>query len=455
LVLGAAAWLSAGCSGGGADRMRESEGAVLFHEAGCADCHGFVAAAARARVGPDLDIARPTEAEVARQVQLGGSGMPSFRDRLSEEEIASLASFVSGNAAGRPTTGVADAARFSPDDTRLSECKGEFSCLEQAFGNIAFRSGPKAALDELARAITVDADIEGDCHRIAHVIGAAALEHFSEQAGRALSQGSAICSSGYYHGIAERAFSGTPVEELAGAARDLCGDPSIRRTRFLAFQCVHGVGHGLMISTSYELPVALRTCDRIGTDWDRDSCAGGVFMENITSSYGLQSRWLRESDPLYPCPVVARRHKLSCYLLATSRILPLVDYDFVRASAACRRSEAEWVTTCFESLGRDASGQARGDAAGILERCAPARDRTGDCIYGAARDLVNNDAATERAQVLCNTAPRTHRVACFRGIGTIVAAMHPTIAERTRVCGEVSRVERFSSACRAGAGVAP
>jgi hypothetical protein len=111
-----------------------------------------------------------------------------------------------------------------------------------------------------------------------------------------------------------------------------------------------------MIASDYDLPRALETCDALPDDWDRTSCTGGVFMENISSSYGVQSEWLREDDPLYPCQVVADRHKLYCYLMVTSRILPLVGYDFAAASKTCMQSEPEWAETCFQSLGRDASG---------------------------------------------------------------------------------------------------
>ena len=117
-----------------------------------------------------------------------------------------------------------------------------------------------------------------------------------------------------------------------------------------------------MIYTGYDLPRSLEICDQLQTSWDQTSCTGGVFMENISSSYGITSKWLKDDDPIYPCQVVADRHKLYCYLMVTSRILPLVDWDFEKAAKMCRKSEDGWVATCYQSLGRDASGQSRGDA---------------------------------------------------------------------------------------------
>ena len=124
----------------------------------------------------------------------------------------------------------------------------------------------------------------------------------------------------------------------------------------MLYQCVHGLGHGLMIYTQYDLPLSLKICDGLADRWDQSSCTGGIFMENLQSSLGIVSPWLKKGDPLYPCDIVASRDKLYCYLMVTSRILPVVHYDFRKAAAWCRRAESRWVATCFQSFGRDASG---------------------------------------------------------------------------------------------------
>ena len=95
---------------------------------------------------------------------------------------------------------------------------------------------------------------------------------------------------------------------------------------------------------------------------------------------------------LYPCPAVAERDKLYCYLQITDRILPHVAYYWRVASTWCRRAEKLWVATCFQSYGRDASGSSDHDVARILSLCRIAGSGRGDCLYGAARDLTSNDA---------------------------------------------------------------
>jgi hypothetical protein len=274
--------------------------------------------------------------------------------------------------------------------------------------------------------------------------------HFRGKVGKAFAGGSASCWSGYYHGVLERAFSGVPESRVSAVARTLCVDSEIRRTAFVAYQCVHGLGHGLMIYTDYDLPRSLRICDALSGSWDQVSCTGGVFMENISSSYGVKSRWLKDDDLIYPCNVVKERHKIYCYLMVTSRILPAVGYDFRRTAAFCRRSEPAWVATCYQSLGRDASGQTRQDPSRIAEICRLAGAGEGDCLYGAARDITSNYADPLRAGELCRNAPARHRDRCFFGIGTIIGSIEATDAARRAACLEVGA--RYASACARGAG---
>jgi hypothetical protein len=379
--------------------------------------------------------------------------MPAFADRLTDEQIASVASFVSESTGGSAGTEV-ESARFIPNDTAVSDCSGsDPSCLEQAFGNVAYRRGAAAALDELTRRSAADASVEAECHRIAHTVGAAALRRSGGNAGKALVAGSAVCASGYYHGIAEHAFAGKTDEELPAAARSLCSSAEVRRTSFLAYQCLHGLGHGLMITNGYDLPGALRICDGLSPEWDRTSCTGGVFMENINSSYGTTSSWLRSDDLVYPCNAVAERHKLYCYLIVTSRILPRVGGDFARVAEICAKAERAWVATCFESYGRDASGYSLGNAARILALCGHAARHAQSCIYGAARDLVNTDASVGRAGELCRKAAAALRTVCVEAIGTIVGDLHRSDTERSADCRRASHVPQLVAACLRGAGV--
>jgi mono/diheme cytochrome c family protein len=76
------------------------DGKRLFQTVGCAGCHTLADAGASGSVGPNLDEARPSKDRVASIVSNGGIVMPSFRNRLSRDEIEAIATYVS-SVAGR------------------------------------------------------------------------------------------------------------------------------------------------------------------------------------------------------------------------------------------------------------------------------------------------------------------------------------------------------------------
>ena len=429
LVVGVVLLGLVGCGGngdgdGGSDSAASSPGAKVFADAGCGNCHTMEAADATGTTGPSLDDLKPEKDRVARQVRNGGVGMPSFGEKLSDEQIDQVAEFVS-NETRQATGGGSVAAGFEPDDTKVEDCaEDDFQCFEQAFANIAYNDGPKAALDRFDEDIKTPGPIERDCHRIVHAIGAGALSHYDGNVGQAFVAGRASCTSGYYHGILERAFLGIPQDQLGAASRRFCSDAEIRKTEFIAYQCVHGLGHGLMIYSGYDLPASLKTCDKLSNGWDATSCTGGVFMENYQSSYGVKSRWLRK-DLIYPCNAVAKRHKYYCYDIVTARILPKVDYNWVKAAEWCRKSEKGWVPICFQSLGRDASGFTRLDPVRILNICKVAKEMAQECIHSAASDMAYTDVSPRRAKVLCDTAPDATRDYCWKGSAASSARSTP------------------------------
>jgi mono/diheme cytochrome c family protein len=423
-------------------------GKQLFAAQGCDGCHTFKSAGSRGTVGPDLDAAAPSPRRVLAQLRKPGGVMPSFAGKLSDDEKADLAAFVgAANASGK-----AVAKPFSRDDTRLADCRDRnFECLEQAFGNLVYDEGPKPALDTLQRTLQTNSAVAGDCHRIAHRMGSAALSRFKDKVAPAFIAGSPVCASGYYHGIVERAFLGQPTDKLAVVARQLCDDRQITEQRFLFYQCIHGLGHGLMIYTGYDLPGSLKTCDGLRAGFDRVSCSGGVFMENFNSSYGVTSKYLRKNDPIYPCNAIAERHKLYCYLLVTANILRLENYDQARTAEACRRSERAWIKTCFESFGRDVSGIAGTSASKALASCRLAKGNERDCLYGVSREIVNSDASGQRGGRFCAQVPGRHRAHCYEGVGSVLASLESTAAALTARCRAISG--RHAQSCLRGAGI--
>jgi mono/diheme cytochrome c family protein len=448
--------LAGGCGGGGGDGAGGDEssaeggspGAKVFADAGCGDCHTMRAANAKGQVGPDLDEIRPNEQKVIQQVTNGGNGMPSFKDELSATEIKQVAGFVA-TAAG---SGAAGKITFEPDDKKVEDC-ADAACYEQAFGNLAYEDGPGAALDKLDELSSSNPVVQGDCHPIAHKIGAGGLLHFEGDVGKAFADGSGTCGSGFYHGLLQWKLAAVNADQVAGVAASVCNAPEIKANAFIYYQCDHGLGHGLMLYTAYDLPKALDYCHQLKTEFDQVSCSGGVFMENQSSSFGLRTKWLKTTNLLYPCDsnLVDRRDKLYCYLLVTSHILPNVNGDWKKTADWCRKSERGWVQYCFQSYGRDVAGNAGRAPQGMKELCAQAGSGEKECIYGAVRDVMNNNAQDPNGKAFCELVKPEFRGYCFYGLGTILGTQHADSEGKRQACEQWAKGEDLVQ-CLDGAG---
>jgi cytochrome c553 len=443
--------LAAGCGGGGGsknDALAKSPGAHIFKTAGCAGCHTLKAASAKGQVGPNLDELKPDESTVARQVRVGGNGMPSFKGRLSAAQISQVADFVFSAAKSSGQVGA-----FKPDGTTIASCEKSNKpfCFRQAFGNLTFKEGPEKALAELAKDDKSIAGVHADCHQIAHWTGRAGLAYYKNEAGVAMSHGSMTCNSGYYHGVMQLAFAGLPRAAVLRKAKKLCSNPALHTSEFLLYQCFHGLGHGLMIYSGNDLPWSLETCHKLPDYINGDSCTGGVFMQNFDTTMGV-SKYLKRDDPIYPCNAVGETNKSYCYLIVTARILAVDHYNWEKTAAWCRRSEPDWVATCFESYGRDASGYTTYHAARTVRICRLAGRNMADCMDGASWDYANNYAGSKQSISICNAAPASYKGRCFDGLGTVVGSMHTTVEDRTNGCKALVP-KKYLRQCLDGAGL--
>ena len=163
-------------------------------------------------------------------------------------------------------------------------------CLDKLFREALKSHSVKEVLQLIEQFEAEDPEFRRDCHPVVHAIGRETfrLKNNLHEAFAACDQ---TCHSGCYHGSVERFLRGDSIyaavdrhpsiAELKQKAASAC-DPNIA-LRF-RFQCLHGLGHALMFFSRYNLHQSLEICDALSNDWSRNSCYGGVFMENVSSA---------------------------------------------------------------------------------------------------------------------------------------------------------------------------
>ncbi len=302
--------------------------------------------------------------------------------------------------------------------------------------------GPARTL-ELLRLGEVETGL--DCHGGAHHLGRMAFAEYGAAAAFGLAES---CQSGMRHGVMEQLFAGRGIASLAEDVDVLCPEAG---AAFGRHQCLHGVGHGVMAWTAYELEDALEICGRLGAGPGRRSCYSGVFMENVVSglsgTVGQKSSYVDSEDPHFPCNVLPERYVSDCYWFQTSQMLIVFDQDLEAVAAACMEAPLIARRSCFGSYGRDVGGAHRQNPYLAAQYCGlpeSLRHRS-DCIDGAARTIFWDETEQDAGLALCAEVEEPIvGEACFQ---SIVSQAHAVAPDLGPFCGRLP--DRWRERCLA------
>ena len=301
------------------------------------------------------------------------------------------------------------------------DCSGasanDYSCYQERYQVLVKGSGVEAAFTELKSEYDENEFIKVQCHQITHVIGRAANDVYGDIPST-YNKGDNFCWSGYYHGAMEAAVAKIGPDAILDEADTIC-DPLAegdQKRSFYHYNCVHGLGHGFMGIQNNELFTSLEVCDTMTDDWERESCYSGAFMENIMAKDNPShpSKELRADEPLYPCTDAKKRYKPQCYLMQTSYALETQNYDFASVFELCGAVESEFRPTCYQSLGRDASGNSVSDVDKTNANCMLGEDyeARSNCVIGAVKDFISYYHGDTEARELCESFDADLRQVC-------------------------------------------
>lgn len=320
-----------------------------------------------------------------------------------------------------------------------------YHCLENHFLTILKDRGPTETLRSLAEADQLSNRVLSLCHPLVHRIGRESF-FLTGEAVKAYAAGNETCANGYYHGVLEGYLSKAP--QLEEAVVSFCQSSSVTKiTSYIHFQCVHGLGHGLMFKTGDDLSQSLKYCNLLATAYDRESCYGGVFMQNIVNNNpattGHGPPVLKNDNLLFPCDddsLVPEKYKSACYFLVSSRIVQKVYPDWKTVGQWCDRVEETYRWYCYQSMGRDIYGAVGENPYQSYAACQLSNPSyIGQCIKGVVEQYLDQDPYNPKAASFCNLVDASYRAACFRGIGEMFDSIYQDQSSRKSACEKITQ----------------
>lgn len=380
---------------------------------------------------PEFDPKRPVKAGETWEFTFNKVGTWKFHDHLFPQFTGQIK--VLGEETDNEVVKKVETPFFQRiiDDARVFVFKIYYKLLPQKLDEISIAKavdttpritffvkilGAKGALSKLLAESNGGSDF--DCHRQAHILGRISYEVFGS---KVFAEGDSTCHSGFYHGAMETFLHEEGTDNLAEKIHKVCKEFS---TSFGNFECLHGVGHGVMAYEDYDLPAAISVCKQLDTDYEITSCDGGVFMENVVASQGNASvvghetKWV-SGDPHYPCNQFNDDFSAQseCYKMQTSRMLDLMNHDFAKVAPECMKAPKNMIALCYLSLGRDAAGFALRDPDKIIDYCRNAPDDyRNSCYTGALNVIVEfwGERLSTEGETFCNKLLGSYKSTCLQ-----------------------------------------
>ncbi|WP_419162630.1 hypothetical protein [Candidatus Palauibacter sp.] len=387
--------------------------------------------------------------------------------------------------------GASAEARAAYEACRDFDWEEKQACYEARLIEELDQDGVGAALEMLEAIADADVNVEVLGHVFTHAIG---IEAYSPDTPFAdvFSECTVLFQSGCYHGVVQAHFldTGTPdADRIVELCAPYEGDDA---DRWILFQCLHGLGHGLTMYHGHNLPMALEGCDFLTNPWNRESCYGGAFMENVVNAthphhpaaalvsgaaegggegqeaeagHGAHDHsdgmsdgvepWdaLRADDPHYPCSVLDDQYLNACYMMQTSGMLWHNEGDIADAAASCLQAREGWQGHCFLSLGRDISARTLQDEDDGLRECGKSPEEFREwCYVGLVKNFVDLTATTGAAFGFCRRVEPWAKDRCYQAVGEQIIALHADAEGRREECSGAES-EEFARVCQRGAQV--
>jgi hypothetical protein len=362
-----------------------------------------------------------------------------------------------------------------------AEIKSE--CLEMRLSSPAKQGKVRVAMGALGTLAALHPDIRRNGHVYAHAIGIAAGRERSDVA-QTFTQCSEAFQSGCYHGIIQAWFAN--LDSIGATdANALCAPfRQSESERWIRFQCVHGMGHGLTMLYNHDLPKGLAGCDLLTDGWDRHSCYSGAFMENVVNvtmphhpASGLAAEHNHSSmagmgdhgtpgmdhgsvtafkpmdpdDQLYPCSIMAERYLSACYEMQTSVMLYNNKGSFAGAARGCDSAPMAMRPICYASLGRDVSSYSLQNHAEAMRMCAVGSEKYRPwCYYGLVKNFIDLNARPDDGIALCRDVPtEAGKAVCYNAVGEQVFILASSPEARRAACAPAEPA--YLDACLYGA----
>lgn len=363
-----------------------------------------------------------------------------------------------------------------PEAAQVSNERWSFQQYSDYFRQLALKKGAPYAFQVMLRA---DFPQGIDLHLLGHVVG----DVLYKQKGIA---GIQYCTEDFRDACSHSIVVGALLERGPSALAEItqaCKEAPGGRGAYT--MCFHGLGHGVLAYTDYDMQKAVQMCKQVGTpqygDQEYTQCVGGTMMEMVSGVHDptawdkQKANYFKADDPLFPCDArwMPEEPRSMCYDYLTPHLFEAAGSDygrpdpktFPKAFSFCGAIPADAAhqpdrAACYGGFGKDFIGLVVGRdirnvgstpapaLAQLRDWCAMAGDAQGtiDCDQYVLGSLFwGGETAPDAALAFCGLLDGAPQDACYRELGGVIAYYHANDGKAEPLCTRLP--EAYRSSC--------
>lgn len=255
--------------------------------------------------------------------------------------------------------------------------------------------GYKETAMDIEASVAIYPEINVVCHSFAHYLGQGAWDKYHSII-KALNDATSFCAWGYLHGLNVAASADLKGDALLAELMKGCDYVDLKKGN--KYECAHGIGDAMDVSSNYDLLWAFSMCAKIPDDGMHRNCSEGA-MNNWTDYYMVEDvlkgrtqpkgveKLLFKGQPYAICLEVPNRIDRNACLDYATHLIPGYSNGLADIEKACHILTGADNDGCFKGLGREYAFNPKVTLRDGVERCLLAENYMG--VRVCAGDLIN------------------------------------------------------------------
>ena len=334
----------------------------------------------------------------------------------------------------------------------LNDCGKVVSCIVRSLWNLAKSENQQTVLNTFSEIIQLSNISGKSCHRFGHDLGSFVYS-YTGNLNQAVLHVDMTCGGSLYHGIMEEHFRTKSQLDYGDStfveASNVCNKLSDVSYSQIRLECIHGIGHGLLIANDFDFFVSVKKCEEFEDELDQRLCIEGASMGNA-QAFSKGKGTFDENDILFPCSVLDDRYAGDCYTFHSIYILKKVNGSAEDAFKQCDKLQKEnHIRHCYYGIGIFQSVKFHDKLTSLVNQCKKGDINYQTYCFAGALYHTTDEIGMSQGFELCNNIPSEFKMKCYESLGRWIQATHFTKEEIENACSSIGNSKYYQACIKA------